>query len=86
MKIEITDLEVCHFLSSLTIDEIESFDENFYSSIPITGGEWRIPDNAVEKMRVIVSNFTDKTIWEKMEAQTIRGTLHIDFGKIFLDE
>lgn len=53
------------------------------SSLPIVG-DWNLPDFAVERIRSIVCLFGDKSIYEKMEAQTIRGTLHISLDGVKL--
>jgi len=87
MKIELTDLEAnaLNFTVSWRLFGFSIEEElEILASIPLVAGEWFIPDFAVERIRNVVKLFGDQSIYEKMEAQTIRGTLHINLSGLSL--
>ena len=49
-----------------------------------TVAEWNLPDDGeiVEIIRGAANTLEDKSVFEKMEAQTIRGRLNINIGNM----
>lgn len=84
MKIQLTEDEIQKlFTAEYSCNQDQQLD--ILESLPLDAGEWVLPDFSVEIVREVASQFENKSILEKMEAQTIRGVLRInlnnaDFG------
>jgi len=81
MKIQLTEDEIQKlFKTEYPCNQDQELD--ILESLPLDEGEWALPDFAVEIIREVTSQFIDKSIFEKMEAQTIRGVVKIDLSSV----
>lgn len=79
MKIHLDNFDIEYLKENLKLEGMsEGEKQQVFGTLPKEEGDWFLPDFSVETIREEVKEFQDKTVFDKMEKQTVRGVLHLD--------